>query len=81
MKVHQHLEAVVRRCSVEKCSKKFGRIHRKTPMPEFCKIFKNTFYYRTPLVVASEHLNAVLSRVVDNLDSTVIFKNSSVFLY
>ena len=30
----RYLEAVVRRCSVKKCSHKFRRIHRKTPVPE-----------------------------------------------
>ena len=50
-------------------------------MPEFCKISKNTFYYRTPLVAASKHLNAVLSRVADYLGTTVIFKNSFFPLY
>ena len=27
-------EAVVRRCSVKRCSWKFHKIYRKTPMPE-----------------------------------------------
>ena len=43
--------------------KNFAKIHRKTPVPEtmaqvfsceFCEISKNTFFYRTPLLAASE---------------------------
>ena len=71
------------KCSIEKqpsevfckkgCSKKFRKIHRKTPVPEslfyeketlvqvfsseFYEIFKNTFFNRTPLVAAFVHIN------------------------
>ena len=40
---------------------KILQIHRKPPVPEsqlfsceFCEIFKNTYFYRTPLVAASK---------------------------
>ena len=49
---------------LKRCSQKFLKIHRKTPVPEslwctgvfceFCEIFKNTFSYRTPRVTASD---------------------------
>ena len=57
----------VQRCSVKKVFLKISQIHRKTTVPdsgketlaqvfscEFCKISKNTFFHRTPLVAASE---------------------------
>ena len=49
----------------KRCSKKFRKIHKKTPAPkkketlaqvfscEFYEISKNTFFYRTPPVAAS----------------------------
>ena len=43
-------EAVAQTCSVKRCSQKFRKVHRKTPVPE---ISKNTFFYRTPLVPTS----------------------------
>ena len=50
----------------KRCPYKFRKIHRKTPVPEslfketlaqvfsceFCEIYKNIFFYRTPLVAA-----------------------------
>ena len=56
----QHREGIVRRCSVKKM---FLEISKNSPENtcalvfscEFCEISKNTFYYRTPLVAASEH--------------------------
>ena len=33
-------EAVVRRCSVKRCSQKFLKIHRKTPVPQTCNFIK-----------------------------------------
>ena len=64
-----------------RCSYKFRKIHRKTPVPgsqkkktlaqvvycEFCEISKNTFSYRTPPVAASE--------------SMLIFKKSLLFRF
>ena len=51
-----------------RCSQKFCNIHRKTPVLEFlfnkiaglqlsceyCKVFKNSFFHKTPSVAASE---------------------------
>ena len=39
-------EAVVQRCSVKKVFSKISC--------EFCEIFKNTYFYRTPMVAASK---------------------------
>ena len=41
----------------KKCSYRFRNIHRKTPVLPcgICKIFKNTFFYKTPPVAASEN--------------------------
>ena len=53
-----------------RCSQKFCNIHRKTPVLEFlfnkiaglqlsceyCKVFKNSFFHKTPSVAASEKL-------------------------
>ena len=57
-------EAVAKRCSVKRCSQKFHKTHRKTPVSEtcnlvqvfscgFCEISKNTFSHRTSPVAAS----------------------------
>ena len=36
------------------CSQKIRKIHRKTPVPESLFFSKNTYFYRSPLVAASE---------------------------
>ena len=69
-------EAITRRCSVRKMFLKFRQIYRKTLVPEsllykvaglaqvfsceFCKIFKNTLFYRTPPVSVSVTSKAYL---------------------
>ena len=67
-KIRSWREAAVKVFSEKWCSQKFHKIHWKTPVPgplfliktlaqvfscEFCKISKNTFLYRTPLVAVS----------------------------
>ena len=42
---------------------------------EFCKISKNTFYYRTPLVVASVYKKEALVEVF-SCQFSEIFKNT-----
>ena len=39
----ENIEAVVRRCSVKKCSYKFFKIHRKTSV-NFAKFLRTTFF-------------------------------------
>ena len=60
-------EAVARGCSVGKVYFNFRKIHRKTPLPEslaqvfsckFYEISKDTFFYRTPPVVAPDNLKS-----------------------
>ena len=75
-------EAVVRRCSVKKVFSKFSHIHRKTPVLEslFNKFaglqetFKNSSFYRTPLVAASIFRN--LLKICDG----AFYINPGVFL-
>ena len=75
-----HKEAVAQTCSVKKmfleilqnsqentCAKVF--FIKKEALAqllscEFCEISKNTFFYRTPLVVASLHTYNLISRLL-----------------
>ena len=60
-KFHIHLEVVLRDVLYKRFSSKFSKIHRKMLLCtqvffcEFCKISKNTYFYRTPPVAASPH--------------------------
>ena len=51
-------EAVAQRCSVKRCSQKFRKIHRKTPVPKrlWHRCFSVNFpkFLRTPFII--EHL-------------------------
>ena len=41
----------------KKCSYKFHKIHKKTPVPEsFLIKLRATYFYRTPQVAASENI-------------------------
>ena len=59
-------KAVVRRCYVKKV---FLKISKETLGEvfscEFCEIFKNTFFYRTPLVAASEKAQSMITKVLE----------------
>ena len=48
-------EVVVQSCSLKKMFIEISQNSRETPVQEplFCKISKNTFFHRTPLVAAS----------------------------
>ena len=72
------IEAAVRRCFSNKCSSKFLNTHRKTSVLEslfnngvsstqvfsceYCEIFKNSFFYRTPPVAAS--VSSILQEIM-----------------
>ena len=47
---------------------------------EFCTIFKNTYFYRTPLVAASKPTNGLLVRFVD-FNSKHTWSNNVKSLY
>ena len=85
----QHAEAVVQRCSVRWCPYKIRKIHRKTPVLEtlaqmfsceFCKIYKNTFCYRTPPVAASEHPRFHLRPTVSYFSCRFVANNNAILM-
>ena len=46
---------------------------------EFCKISKNTFFYKTPLVAASAHTDHKVTNVFQNIDFQSMFNNFSPY--
>ena len=53
-------EAVVQKSSIKKVSPKSSQNSKDLAQVfscEFCEIFKNTFFHRTPLVIASEYFS------------------------
>ena len=85
----QHAEAVVQRCSVKRCPYTIRKIHRKTLeletlaqmfSCEFCKIYKNTFCYRTHLVAASEHARFHLRPTVSYFSRRLAANNNAILM-
>ena len=80
-------EAVVQRCSVKKVFLKFSQNLQKNTGArvsfllklqvfscEFCGISKNTYFYRTPSVAASEGLFGVFQKFFEHCTKKAVFR-------